>query len=75
MPQVHVVNVADAHVVVEDTAWERLEQIKAELKTQIGAKFGISHSTLEFERNGVCDAEAPLFGHDDAHGHGQADNA
>jgi len=54
----------DAHVVVEDVAWGQLEQIKAELKTQIGAEFGIDHSTLEFERNEACDVEAPLFGHD-----------
>ncbi|KGM46577.1 MULTISPECIES: cation diffusion facilitator family transporter [Rhodobacterales] len=58
----------DAHVVVEDAAWDRLEQIKAELKTQIGAEFGINHSTLEFERTGACDAEAPLFGHDKRQG-------
>ena len=54
----------DAHIVAEDASWDRLEQIKAELKTRIGAEFGIDHSTLEFERNGACDAEAPLFGHD-----------
>ena len=57
----------DAHVVVEDTAWARLEQLKSELKSRIGAEFGITHSTLEFERNGVCDGEAPLFGHDKLH--------
>ena len=54
----------DAHVVVYDTAWDRLEQMKSELKSRMVAEFGISHSTLEFERNGVCDVEAPLFGHD-----------
>ena len=53
----------DAHVVVDDTAWDRLEQLKSELKARIGAEFGIKHSTLEFERNGVCDGDAPLFGH------------
>jgi cobalt-zinc-cadmium efflux system protein len=53
----------DAHIVVEDAAWGRLEQIKAELKAQIGVEFGINHSTLEMERNDACDAEAPLFGH------------
>ena len=58
----------DAHVVVEDTAWVRLEQLKSELKSRIGAEFGIAHSTLEFERNGACDAEAPLFGHDKRQG-------
>ena len=44
---------------LKNTAWDRLEQIKAKLKTQIGAEFGINHSTLEFERTGACDAEAP----------------
>ena len=53
----------DAHVVIKDAAWDRLEQVKSELKTRIGAEFGIKHSTLEFERNGICDGEAPLFGH------------
>jgi cobalt-zinc-cadmium efflux system protein len=58
----------DAHVVVDDTAWGRLEQMKSELKNRMVVEFGISHSTLEFERNGGCDVAAPLFGLDKPHG-------
>jgi cobalt-zinc-cadmium efflux system protein len=58
----------DAHVVVEDTALDRLEQVKSDLKARIGAEFGINHSTLEFERNDICDGEPPLFGHDKRQG-------
>lgn len=54
----------DAHVVVEDSSWDRLEQIKVELKTRFGREFGINHTTLEFERKDFCDGEVPLFGHD-----------
>ncbi len=54
----------DAHVVVEDDAWSQLERIKAELKMRAGTEFGINHATLEFERNGICDGDVPLFGHD-----------
>lgn len=53
----------DAHVVVEELDWDRLEIIKAELKTSVKETFGIGHTTLEFERRGVCDRHTPLYGH------------
>jgi len=53
----------DTHVVLDAAGWDRLEHVKAEIKRVIAERFGIRHSTLEFEREGTqCDAG--LFGHD-----------
>lgn len=59
----------DTHVVLDAAGWTRLEEVKAEIKRVIAERFGIEHSTLEFERAGAqCDAK--LFGHGgDAHSH------
>jgi cobalt-zinc-cadmium efflux system protein len=54
----------DAHVVVEEVEWNQLEAIKLELKEKLSDSFGIVHITLEFEREGVCEEDVPLFGHD-----------
>lgn len=57
-------NALDAHLVVCDTQWERVEKIKEEVKTMLHNDFGISHSTLETESetNGCSDADK--IGHD-----------
>ncbi|MGR3372679.1 cation diffusion facilitator family transporter [Pseudooceanicola sp.] len=58
----------DTHVVLDAAGWTRLEEVKAEIKRVIAERFGIEHSTLEFERAGAqCDAD--LFGHGHAHSH------
>lgn len=54
----------DAHVIVDEVEWDRLEAMKSALKSKLGEAFEIRHSTLEFERDGVCDRNSPLFGHD-----------
>jgi cobalt-zinc-cadmium efflux system protein len=52
----------DTHVVLDAAGWDRLESVKASIKRVIADRFGIHHSTLEFEREGThCDAG--LFGH------------
>lgn len=45
----------DTHVVVEHGDWDRQEQIKREIKARLRERFGIGHSTLEFERGDCSD--------------------
>ena len=46
----------DTHVVVEDAAWDRLEDVNRAIKARLKNEFGIGHSTLEFEREArACD--------------------
>jgi cobalt-zinc-cadmium efflux system protein len=56
----------DAHIVLAEGQWDRIDTIKADLKAMLAQEFGIAHSTLEFENDGACHAEAPTFGHDRA---------
>ncbi|MFP4274744.1 MAG: cation diffusion facilitator family transporter [Paracoccaceae bacterium] len=53
----------DTHVVLDIGAWDRLEDIKAEIKRELAAGFDIRHSTLEFERADRAHRRADLFGH------------
>ena len=54
----------DAHVVLAEGQWARVEAIRTELKARLAREFGIAHSTLEFEHADTCGAGAPVFGHD-----------
>ncbi|MEH6721556.1 MAG: cation diffusion facilitator family transporter [Aurantimonas endophytica] len=54
----------DTHVVVEEKAWDRLEEIKRAIKQVLEEKFDITHSTLEFEREDQAHQGASLYGHD-----------
>ncbi|TKA95314.1 cation transporter [Cereibacter changlensis] len=54
----------DSHVVVECTAWDRLDGIKLEIKQMLAEKFEITHSTLEFEREDNSRPDASLYGHE-----------
>lgn len=53
----------DCHVVLSEEGWTRLELIKTEVKVQLEERFGISHSSLEFEHIGRAHANADLYGH------------
>lgn len=53
----------DTHVVIETGSWERLEDIKDEIKRMLESQFGIVHSTLEFERQERAHQNASLYGH------------
>ena len=55
----------DSHLVVTDDAWGRIETVKAALKDMLRARFGIAHSTLEFEHPGHAHRNADLYGHGD----------
>lgn len=55
----------DAHVVIAPEYWDGLAQVKHGIKEVLASKFGISHSTLEFENgDGVTCDHPSLFGHD-----------
>ena len=53
----------DTHVVIEKEAWDRLEDIKQVIKRMLESEFGITHSTLEFEREDQSHCSADLYGH------------
>lgn len=53
----------DTHVVVEDAAWDRLEDVKHAIKACLKDEFGIDHSTLEFEREDRACDDAQTYGH------------
>ena len=54
----------DTHVVIEDTRWDDLVDIKRSIKARLEEEFGISHSTLEFERSRDKHEEAKRYGHE-----------
>ena len=53
----------DTHVVVEDAAWDRLEDVKHAIKACLKDEFGIDHSTLEFEREARACDDVRTYGH------------
>ncbi|QFT61903.1 cation diffusion facilitator family transporter [Roseivivax sp. THAF30] len=53
----------DCHVVLTNEGWTRIEGIKAELKACLKDRFGISHSSLEFEHEDHAHMNAALYGH------------
>lgn len=57
----------DLHVVLEMEAWSRLEDIKDIIKQHLKDDFGITHSTLEFEREDRAHQNAGLYGHGISH--------
>jgi cobalt-zinc-cadmium efflux system protein len=55
----------DGHVVLKDEAWSRQEAIRAGIKRLLEERFGIGHSTLEFEQAGRANGAAHLYGRGD----------
>ena len=53
----------DCHVVTTEAGWQQLEAIKADIKAQLKARFGIGHSSLEFEHIDYAHQDANLYGH------------
>jgi cobalt-zinc-cadmium efflux system protein len=53
----------DCHVVLSEEGWTGLEAIKTEIKDRLDERFGISHSSLEFEHARHAHANADLYGH------------
>ena len=53
----------DCHVVLTESGWGRIGPLKVEIKDMLMERFGIAHSTLEFEN--ICHAHenADLYGH------------
>lgn len=52
----------DSHVVLNAAGWARQEQVKSEIKQILHDRFGIRHSTLEFEHADRAHADAALYG-------------
>ncbi|MBC24692.1 MAG: cation transporter [Phycisphaerae bacterium] len=71
----------DCHVVLTESGWHRIEAIKAKIKERLKEKFGIGHSSLEFEHEDHAHEGADLYGHskssgeENAHVHGDRDHA
>lgn len=53
----------DSHVVVTADGWTRLEEMKVAIKERLKNKFGIGHSSLEFEHTDHAHESAELYGH------------
>lgn len=53
----------DCHVVITESGWQQLETIKADIKTRLKERFGIAHSSLEFEHIDHIHKNANLYGH------------
>ena len=52
----------DGHIVLTADAWPRQEAVKAEIKAMLDQRFGIGHSTLEFEHAAHAHEHAALYG-------------
>lgn len=52
----------DAHVVLTAGAWERQEAVKKAIKALLADRFGVHHSTLEFEHTERAHENASLYG-------------
>ena len=53
----------DAHIVLARDHWDRLEDIKRDIKGKLTEDFGIQHSTLEFEHPDHAHQGAAIYGH------------
>jgi len=53
----------DAHIVLARDHWDRLEDIKRDIKGMLTEDFGIQHSTLEFEHPDHAHQGAAIYGH------------
>lgn len=53
----------DTHVVIETARWDDLDDIKETIKSRLRERFGITHSTLEFERADKKHRNADRYGH------------
>ncbi|MCP5173312.1 MAG: cation transporter [Pseudomonadales bacterium] len=53
----------EAHVIIEESAWDQLENIKYRIKQALAQEFNISHSTLEFEHPDHVHKDTHTYGH------------
>jgi len=54
----------DCHVVVRADSWRRVEALRSTIKAALAERFGIVHSSLEFEHPDRAHENARLYGHD-----------
>jgi cobalt-zinc-cadmium efflux system protein len=62
-------NALDAHLVIEEGAWNRADTIKAGAKAMLAEEFGIEHTTLELECSRHACTDTQVIGHGSAHDH------
>ena len=53
----------EAHVIIEESAWDQLENIKYRIKQALAQEFNIRHSTLEFELPDHFHKNGQVYGH------------
>ncbi|MBD3648096.1 MAG: cation transporter, partial [Pseudomonadales bacterium] len=53
----------DCHIVLTADSWGEMEAVKAQIKTEIEERFGITHSSLEFEHIERSAKNPDLYGH------------
>ena len=53
----------DCHVVLSGENWSRIETVKAAIKERLHERFGIAHSSLEFEHEDHAHENAGVYGH------------
>ena len=58
----------DCHVVVSGENWSRIETVKAAIKERLNERFGIAHSSLEFEHEDHAHRNAGIYGHSNSQG-------
>lgn len=59
----------DCHVVLTGKGWENIESTKKRIKDTLQDRFGIAHSSLEFEHEDCAHEDADLYGHGTANEH------
>ncbi|GGL58561.1 cation diffusion facilitator family transporter [Wenxinia marina] len=71
----------DCHVVLTADGWTRIEAIKGDIKRRLNERFGIAHSSLEFENKDNAHQNVDLYGHgnsaqeEENHVHGDAERS
>ena len=58
----------DCHVVLSGENWSRIETVKAAIKERLHERFGIAHSSLEFEHEDHAHENAGVYGHSNSQG-------
>ena len=53
----------DCHVVLTGKGWASIESTKQRIKDTLRDRFGIAHSSLEFEHEDCAHEDADLYGH------------
>ncbi|WP_299653532.1 cation diffusion facilitator family transporter [uncultured Jannaschia sp.] len=64
----------DCHVVLTKAGWNDIEGVKVKTKAMLRDRFGIIHSSLEFEHEDHAHEDADLYGHGEVGKNGEHDH-